>query len=154
MGNIFFNKTGTLSSWKNDVLQVGTSDCLEKRGGGLFFLHKSHEEIRGKIFVGNGYVKDGGGIYLNDCRNICIRDCIFLFNTAKWGGGIYVEKCRNIEICNNIFLFNFALRDGGAVSISHSHDILLRSNYFLANISLRKNRNIDILRSTGILEER
>jgi hypothetical protein len=61
-----------------------------------------------------------------------------------------MEKSRNIEIRRNTFLFNFALRDGGAISISHSDNVLLYENYYLGNISLRRNKNVDILHSTEV----
>lgn len=151
MRHLIFNRKGTISSWQGDVLGEGAiSDHAEKRGGGLFLLDQSNMEICGKIFICNGYVKDGGAIYLNNCHDILIHDCIFLFNVAKWGGGIYMEKSRNIEIRRNTFLFNFALRDGGAISISHSDNVLLYENYYLGNISLRRNKNVDILHSTEV----
>jgi hypothetical protein len=154
MKYLIFNKKGRVSSWQNDVLRERTiSDNTERRGGGLFLLQRSNMEISGKIFIYNGYVKDGGAIYLNNCHDIRIHDCLFLCNIAKWGGGIYVEKSRNIEMRCNVFLFNFALRDGGAISISHSDKISLDENYFLGNISLRRNRNVDIFHCTNVKEK-
>lgn len=106
--------------------------------------------IARKIFCFNGPVKDGGGLYLYDCRDIIIANCVFIMNLAKWGGGVYLEKCKGVTLRGNVFVGNFALRDGGAVSISYSDDILLERNICILNLAFRSFLSYDIYHSSHV----
>lgn len=144
-------KNGTYSYWTNDSIKIGRqAPRNEKRGGGLFWLDRNNETIANRVFFLNGMVKDGGAIYLHNCRNTTIKKCLFILNFAKWGGGIYLEKCSNISVVDNLFLLNFAVRDGGAISVSHSEKITLINNRFWSNLSFGSNPKIDLFKSADI----
>jgi parallel beta-helix repeat protein len=138
---------GTASHWSADVLSSGTG--RERRGGGRFYSRETGISVPREIFWLNGPVKDGGGLYLYDCHNVIIANCIFIMNFAKWGGGVYLEKCSGVTLQDNLFIGNFALRDGGAVSISHSTDILLKRNACIFNLALRSFPSYDIHHSSA-----
>jgi Right handed beta helix region len=139
---------GTPSRWIDDRLNSGIGH--ERRGGGGFYSHRSGIEFQKRIFWLNGPVKDGGGLYLYHCTEIVIANCIFIMNLSKWGGGVYLEKCRNAALRDNIFVANFAGRDGGAVSISYSENVLLERNSCILNLALRSSSSYDIHRSSKV----
>ncbi len=143
--NAFFYGRGTEAGWDGDTLVLGPSK--ERRGGGQLFHGQSHFAIRHRLYWQNGFVKDGGGVYLYDCHDVQILDNLFLANVAKWGGGLYLERCTNVVISHNWFVLNGAIRDGGAMSISESRDIVVGLNHFLLNWALRTGPECDIHRS-------
>jgi hypothetical protein len=102
------------------------------------------------VFALNGWVKDGGALYLYRCSEVVIQKCLFLMNCAKWGGGLYLERCTGIVVKSNIFMFNAAVRDGGAASVSHSDCVTFDRNLWFGNLALRRSHSIDIHKSTGI----
>jgi hypothetical protein len=140
-------RRGRRSKWIDDTLIFDIGK--ERRGGGNFVSSRTNLEVVKRLFIMNGPVKDGGGLYLHDCHNVLIINCMFLFNTAKWGGGLYLERCTNINVQNCAFIGNFALRDGGAVSVSHSQDIIFENNLLLLNAARRHSANYDTFHSTG-----
>ena len=144
--HILIGKRGVNSHWHENTLILNPK-CREHRGGGIFITNKREFKIYNFLFFFNGYVKDGGGLYLYNCEDIIMENNVFVLNFAKWGGGIYVERSSKILIKNNVFILNFALRDGGAISISNSTDIVLQNNKYYLNIALRRNRDCDIHKS-------
>lgn len=116
----------------------------------MFLSHETGVSFWRKIFLLNGPVKDGGGIYLYDCHDVTIARCIFLLNFAKWGSGVYLEKCSRVRLRNNLFIGNCAIRDGGAVSVSHSDSIAFERNMAVLNLAFRSSPAYDIFHSTRV----
>lgn len=117
---------------------------IDTRGGIYFFTGQSGIWIRREIFAFNRVSKDGGAVFFYNCQDILVEDCIFICNSAKWGGAMYFEKCRDIVLRNNKFILNLAIRDGGAVSFSHSSNIrVLDGNIYLGNKAFRSSSDIE-----------
>lgn len=139
---------GRPSYWKDNDLISGQGS--ERRGGGHYVEHAVGARVHRRVFMLNGPVKDGGALYLYNCRNVEVMNCLFLLNCAKWGGGVYLEKCSNVTIYNNIFAGNFAYRDGGAISASYSREIHIYRNVTLLNIAFRSHPSYDIFHCTEV----
>ena len=77
----FFGKRGVYSYWKFNKVLLGGN--IEKRGGGIFLLEKNNLTISNSVFIFNGFVKDGGGIYLNNCTNIIHVDVQLMIHMTQ-----------------------------------------------------------------------
>ncbi len=77
----------------------------------------SSVQIEDCIFRDNMSVFTGGGILVEGCESVTIRNCLFVENSASMGGGVGCEGNENILIESSRFLNNTA-NAGSAVYVA------------------------------------
>jgi len=97
-----------------------------RRGGGVFFGHRSNSGIENNVFADNHADQYGGGIFVsNNCQPDIFTSLIFM-NTAEKGGGIYLEAGAKPQIflCN--IDHNQAAVTGGGIHVEYNDQPYLR----------------------------
>ena len=105
-------------------------------GGGLY-SEGSCPVVRNCVFIDNWAMNKqdssgrGGGIYIRQCDNVRILDCVFRQNLSLGGAGVYVfESAGSIE--GSVFMDNNAELGGGLIT-THSPGFRIVDTRFISN---------------------
>ena len=110
----------------------GSSANLEVRNS---FIHHN-TRLGGRGFAG------GGGISIECCGTVLIKDSEISFNTAANpdgdGGGIFAGEAEHVSITGNFIHDNSAARDGGGLAGNFSRTTLVANNRIVSNLAARR----------------
>jgi hypothetical protein len=105
-----------------------------RRGGGIH-ISASSPTLTNCILTSNS-TDFGSGLYAQGTLTLDLQNLQFLGNSGLEGSGIYLVDCGNVTIHQCVFEANQSMTAGGAISINTSSQIQLSQSTFTANTSL------------------
>ena len=119
---------GGVDTWGGVVLYLFDNIIMYNRvhpthqadGGGVDLVYAvAPSIIQGNTISFNSYSGTdcaGGGLMLNRCEGVRVKNNRIEGNRAVWGGGIYLNRSHDIVIDNNHFERNIARNNGGGLN--------------------------------------
>lgn len=118
-------------------LEVVYTDEHTEGNGGLAILHSMNVEIDYCFFEANYAYLYGGAFYATYSEYVAVRNTIMRANDARLGGAVNLYRITHAIFFSVRFEDNSAVRDGGAMHMVESKDVLVSNCSFLGNSANR-----------------
>ncbi|MDP6519166.1 MAG: right-handed parallel beta-helix repeat-containing protein [Planctomycetota bacterium] len=108
--------------YQTDVIK----NSCGRYGGGIFAENNSSLTFEGgRIWRNSAMRKHGGGLYLNSCSDILLRNCAISRNdSGQSGGGIYCQNSSTPRIEGCEITDNLASKNGGGIYLVSSSPLI------------------------------
>jgi parallel beta-helix repeat protein len=137
---VFSNSAGAYGggiyvNYSNDITLTGNrvySNTTTGRGGGIHITNECHNATLQNNLIYNNTAtgtQEGGGIWLDDSRDVSLRNNYVHHNSADDGGAIFLSACDNATLINTVAVENeiVASGNGAAINILNSDAYLLHT---------------------------
>jgi hypothetical protein len=145
------NKSGAIRSVNASSIDI-TSNIIEGNNEGTGMHIDSSSENSITCTISSNIIKnfgnssnEGGGIYVNNFKQISIWQNLIFKNKAVRGGGVFLNPKESLSMVNNTIASNTAEMQGGGLYVKTSNmtsDIALINNIFWDNTAANEGDDI------------
>ena len=115
------------------------------------YCHNSIMTIKNSSLINNQASVYGGGVFIEQCSDILIENCVIEDNTSADGGGIYIDNCQSSIKLNDLLVINNSSTSHGGGLAAYNLNLEISNSQFSNNLSSTgggmyfANSNIDLI---------